>query len=119
MANDSRQLDAEVAEVVMGWTSVEMFCNALHGYKPTGAYGRVSYYSSDIAAAWAVVEKMVADGWEAEFYGLQEMAPDTWYCSLGTHGHGDLYGSYEGRAETAPQAICKAAVAAAKELGKT
>lgn len=61
-----RELDALVAEKVMGWELI--------GIAPSG--GRVvhsprlwekelPHYSSDIAAAWQVVEKMEKDGWES------------------------------------------------------
>jgi hypothetical protein len=117
---DSRQLDAEVA-ALMGWQPISWRTEGeetdLWGYHPDSPVARVlPHYSSDIAAAWAVVEKM------AEIYGkgvwIQVALTDgldsegPWICQLSYTG-GPMIA--EQGAETAPQAICKAAAWAAKK----
>ncbi len=64
-----RELDALVAEHVMGWRSVSKPKEApdpkdLEDYFgiAEGACWLVPHYSTDIAAAWQVVEKIYADG---------------------------------------------------------
>lgn len=69
-----RELDAEVAEKVMGWRRYPIPFNrgqaallpnlaAVELVRPgMNLNGFAPAYSTDIAAAWQVVEKMVADG---------------------------------------------------------
>lgn len=62
----SRELDALVAEKVMGWTNAHRTRPGacLRGYPPTSAtITLVPAYSSEIAAAWAVVERMREQGY--------------------------------------------------------
>lgn len=103
------ELDALVAEKVMGHD----FCPIHHGYFCCGRQkGR---YSTDIAAAWKVVEHMI------EKYGIKahngftlvrqdagdDPVPDLlWYCEFGNPAWQD------GDGYTAPEAICKAALKA-------
>jgi hypothetical protein len=47
-----RQRDALVAEKVMGWAKIE------YSDGTVGFWWKVPHYTTDIAAAWAVVEKM-------------------------------------------------------------
>jgi hypothetical protein len=70
-----RELDAEIAEKVMGWIGVvPEFVGADGGRwfvwsgKPSLPARRyaVPEYSTNFAAAWEVVEKMRADGWFVE-----------------------------------------------------
>lgn len=85
---NNRELDAEVAEKVMG----------LGPYPPLRAC-----YSSDIAAAMEVVEKMckrLAVDIESQ------NSPKEWVVKFWEHG--DIQG--ESRRETLPEAICRAAL---------
>lgn len=79
---DLRKIDALVDEHVMGW----------------GCY-IVPNYSSDITAAWEVVEKM-----EGEWFNLSAASPKGWYAAFGSPDNESTYG------DTAPLAICLAAL---------
>lgn len=84
-----RELDALVAEKVMGWQVIETDdCNGIDNYwlskdgqhvwlLPHDFEAALPSYSTDIAAAWAVVEKMVADGWD------WKASPDGWAFTKG------------------------------------
>jgi len=97
----NRCLDAWVAEAVMGLTYVFFDVELLE----RASQGRMAaYYSTDIAAAWQIIEKL----------RKQDM-----YYKLGFNGDGLPYyieaGFYEetlARADTAPLAICIAAIKA-------
>ncbi len=84
------ELDALVAEKVMGWTEL-----MIRG-------GGVPAYSTSIADAWTVVEKFSDFDWKLE-----------------SHGEGHTFTIYKdathycGDADTAPLAICYAALNAA------
>lgn len=54
-----KRLDAWVAEHVMGWRPLALSRDFDGNFFPEDAPN----YSTDIAAAWQVVEKMRADGW--------------------------------------------------------
>lgn len=95
-----RELDALVAEKVMGWNCELRECHTrkvLHS-----EYGGPPHYSTDIADAWLVVEKIdqqvtvtkCADGWLVTI--------DDYFC----------HGGVEIMAGTAPLAICLAALKA-------
>ena len=90
-----RELDALVAEKVMGWDHYP----SKHEIVPA--------YSTDIAAAWEVVEKMRSDDWWAQIAQdntdiwdakLWRGEPDRWFPTMETYGN----------APTAPLAICRA-----------
>ena len=120
-----RELDALVAERVMGWTyqhdglvSMRWYDaagNPIKGYGP-GEWGR-SYRefapSTDIAAAWLVVEKLIADGW---FIDMTHEG--TWRVRLTKHfpmKRGKWQPSLEPEAVldvSLPLAICRAALKA-------
>ena len=116
-----RELDVRVAAEVMGWTP---------RYVPEGSllnapesWGELDYWqtssarvpcgwspSTDIAAAWEVVEKMRADGWvmslDHDCYGDGRSAGTDvkfWKHRVAEH---------EAHAVTAPLAICLAALEA-------
>ncbi len=65
-ADASRALDAEVAEQVMGWTRGRSYGNGNGAWLIPGkendkyplGWNQTPRFSSDIAAAWQVVEKM-------------------------------------------------------------
>lgn len=92
-----RELDALVAEKVMGWTEV---CGYEGEYK--GYWKILPKYSTDIAAAWAVVELPLFDGW-----AIGRNASGKW----------EVFNPWENNfvvsvADTAPHAICLAALKA-------
>ena len=97
-----REMDQEIAERVMG----------LENGTP------VPHYSSDIGAAWSVVEKMVRDNdvyFGAPHYKSkrQSLGPlgypvgtECWYCVINSRTFNKLVIC----AESAPLAICRAAL---------
>lgn len=107
-----REMDALIAEKVMGYTLSGLSLPAYPKYKLfdiesgefSGYVKEVPHYSTDIAAAWEVVEKMknylfvcgrTDDGiWEAYFFPVNS-------------GIGKLS---EAHGDTAPSAICRAAL---------
>ena len=114
-----RDLDAEVAVKVMGWMLV---------HKPIGDGPRtdaaispttqcmmsIPHYSTDIEAAWAVVEKLLADeylvnvkAYHADHFPMWEV------CILDHHGM-----EQKTQADTAPLAICLAALKAIGPAGQ-
>lgn len=108
--NAGRELDALVAEKVMGWTFrtfPEGVCpNVKHWYCGE-QYVLMKPFSTDIAAAWRVVEKLVSDGrvFIVKGDGLRDgdFNPK-WTVLCDNHPRTD--------AATAPLAICLAALQA-------
>lgn len=100
-----RELDALVAEKVMGWKSVEhRFEDPFHrwdGIAPEHGSHRftVPDFSTDIAAAWEVVEK------------LNDLILERDVTAEGTR-YNVVIDGIETWAETAPHAICLAALKA-------
>ena len=103
----NRELDALVAERVMGcrvaWNAAP-YCDCSvdrpHDIATDDDTFELPLYSTDIAAAWEVVEKIIARGnnvWVG-FYG------NTWHM----HFTEDALSQYP--ADTAPKAICLAAL---------
>ena len=97
-----RELDALVAEKVMGWKVAQVFdlkdtdgTNIANGITPYSIGQRVPHYSTDIAAAWEVVGKF-------EYIDVRRFK-DHWGCTV--------YGQTV-TGKTAPEAICKAALLA-------
>ena len=135
-----RELDALVAEKVMGWRKEYMFpAERVRGedLPDRGALvwresGQKSYKwlvedrdcwipeecpedgfhpSTDIAAAWLVVERL-AQEWDVEIYRFQSMAINSayWVCKFGELV--DYEPTYFAQALSAPHAICLAALKA-------
>lgn len=112
-----RELDALVAEKVMGLVNCEKhkgsYCHAFPESPDKG--GETKPYSTDIAAAWEVVEKMIGLGFTYEIsFNVR------WDCQFfldGRTGNGqdDKHGA--GNSETAPHAIALAALAALAAVG--
>lgn len=127
----SRELDALVAEKIMGWTSCEITSRTetrlmwppdspknVFEYKTDGLMGpnkelRVPSYSTDIAAAWEVVEKIrsrqdyVCFEISSEWKGENCPADKNFYARF-CIGRGTLVGY----SDSAPTAICLAALEA-------
>lgn len=106
-------LDARIAATVMGWQDVAVDERALgkrsQGIPPGSHKQYVPYYSKDISAAWEVVEKM-----KERFGDVQVLAnnftrhPGWWECSIEHAIRDEVLACVE--AETAPHAICLAAL---------
>lgn len=66
-------------------------------------------YSTDIAAAWLVVEKVTAEWW----LEINQPSLGCWRVMLTKHGH-EAQGTfdYEAASGSFPEAICRAALAA-------
>lgn len=114
-----RELDAAVAERVMGWTNVhydgptDRIRYVWMGIPPDGRTynAEVSYFSTDVAAAMQVVDKMFADGWAVDMgRNIHDVkGPDDW--GAGFHGGNNRSGVYvEEYSESLPRAICMAAL---------
>ena len=108
-----RELDALVAERVMGWTRVVRARETLWQSPKAGTWpivaSRLPHYSTDIAAAWQVVERMRADGWVCEVFGSDTANAEGYSVTL---WRPDTSGSSVTQNATAPLAICRAALAA-------
>lgn len=107
------QMDALVAEQVMGWGRSK---GGL--YRPGGDpknirdYRDVPRYSTDIAAAWLVVEKLIADGWFPDVQ-FNDWGTESWHATLMRRTDDERADGYHGaQAASAPLAICRAALAA-------
>lgn len=102
------ELDQLVVQRVFGW--VREPGGAFRATNPNGTAawyepGEVPRYSTDIRAAWRVVDEMVARDFAAEFFRYPTAAP--WGARF-TKGIGRDYET----ADTTPHAICLAALAA-------
>lgn len=113
MAVEGRELDAAVAEHVMGWRDIKvrMFPGALCtlGGNPPGKSwpDMVPDYSTDIAAAWRVVERLP---WPV---ALTNVVDGEWECTVLCYDGGETHDNDEtATARTAPEAICRAALLA-------
>lgn len=107
--NAGRELDALVAEKVMGLAPVEWSGDCLvHGNQETG--GIVPAYSTNIPAAWKVVEKLHGE----HTFGLDWLGfeGEEWRCVF-NWGKDEDRGFAHAVAATAPLAICLAALQAA------
>lgn len=103
----NRELDAIVAEKVMGIGNTFLSrCNdpgETAYLDDQGLYRLVPHYSTDIAAAWGVVERMRDDDWRVDLW----VDEDGWWVRFTRF----LQVGYE-CADTAPEAICRAALKA-------
>lgn len=107
-----RALDAAVAERVMGWTGVDKALDDWTGIRDGNTWCVVPPYSTDLAAAWEVVERLrlsvipLEDGrWLAGQFGrLTYISEDL----------GVVDGRFEegAAAASASEAICRAALKA-------
>ncbi len=107
-----RLLDRQVAEGVL---NAVVETDAQGGlYVPTDNGGfMLPEYSEDIAAAWTVVKMMFARGWDMELQLYQDEKGSAAYrVTISRIEHQEI-GSLE-FADTAPLAICKAALMAMK-----
>lgn len=102
----SIKIDSLVAEKVMGWikapeTSV---LKSMWVVPPMGnVYPKLPNFSTDIKAAWMVVEKLRADG----YYFCLDEGDRGEYCCIFANPN-----VYRAEEETAPLSICLAALEA-------
>lgn len=120
-----RELDALVAEKVMGWTYQESSFLGVSKFWRIGPKGVIEIEewrpSTKIASAWAVVEKL------KEFISEKDLAPDLFHVNFRIEYNGDnwwagfterepegvaSFGPITGIGESAPHAICLAALKA-------
>lgn len=102
-----RALDRLIAEKVMGWQNVSGMTGEWKGYPPERSYVvlcRLPYYSRDISDAWEVVEKLASNEILCQ---IRLYPPRTVRVSFSR----DEFQGYE-ESETAPHAICLAALKA-------
>lgn len=111
-----RELDLLVAVRVLGWAAPKRREAGATWTMPSGAgasEGAIPRYSSDIAAAWEVVERMRAD----HFFSMQakNLTLGEPVCASfardGASGHAPM-DVFTATADSAPAAICLAALAA-------
>lgn len=118
-----RELDALIAEKVMGLANIEQGANAFG--KPTvtsqlrdgfvvGIKGAIPHYSTDIAAAWEVLENIIRKGPFREKFALEWMPhpnlEQSYWAVFST------INSCIATSKTAPHAICLAALKAGGAL---
>lgn len=104
-----RELDAMIAERIMGWRWHEVLAVwSPYPYSTLAETRSASEWcpSTDIAVAWEVLEVMHGRGFGIEVfrYGKSEGLEVLWFVDIG--------GADTVSAETAPLAICRAALAA-------
>lgn len=118
-----RALDAEVAEKVMGWRRIEWEGGTTPmGRKPENILSlvldEVPHYSTDIAAAWMVVEHLInpdgPHGPQKWSFGMEYSSVVDWvvdFTPRARHPKAREYPAFQAQAGTAPKAICQAALA--------
>lgn len=110
-----RELDVLIADKVMGkgeWSTIggiyfgppegKAKAHAEH----TAEVNRIPHYSTDIAAAWKIVEKLERDGIMLWHIGREDSMPN-WRAEFGRN-HQPALGRAEGN--TLPLTICRAAL---------
>ncbi|RLG44476.1 MAG: hypothetical protein DRN81_04505 [Thermoproteota archaeon] len=118
------ELDRLMAEEVMGWEEGEDFDCSKEGpliYYPSRnrVLGRKWSPSTDIAAAWEVIRKMLDSGWGCEIYSPNNPYAlenaDKWFVVFAKSGPIVMQLNFSAKAPSAPLAICRAALLAVKE----
>jgi hypothetical protein len=111
-----RELDAFVAEKVMGWKKQEFVPGVSHEHRWHDQNGQLQIsihpYSTDIAAAWEVVEKFIKDGWEVVLnVSIREAKITLWNDAGMAIREGKAFGS------SITHAICLAALKTVEQIG--
>ena len=119
---EGRELDALVAEKVMGITLVaDPWDDHDYCYREDGELLSVAPYSTSIAAAWQVVEKLkngspVGVGFSTRISYWPADTGEEWIVSFGCNTYPDKGNRIvEATASTAPLAICRAALCVVTE----
>lgn len=110
------ELDAAVAERVMGWTLCKWGDPCQYGNWETsqGMPRHLLLFSTDWAAAGQVVERLIAEGWDFKL-AYYRGGGGAWLASFFrdlTNPKHKRFKSVTKRAKIAPHAICLAALAA-------
>lgn len=100
-----RELDALVAEKVMGWHKGAELSSAWFDSRHNFVHWKEWCPTVDIKAAWEVVEKMREEGTDVDIY----WSGNEWIVTLGENPGGSPDGA---TSDTAPRAICLAALRA-------
>lgn len=107
----NREIDTLIAEKVMGWKWSERAFGNITIYEwqtPVGNMKQDSWKpSTNIKAAWEVVEKMNSST-QAGTVVLKQLYDGMFYCEF--QGNGDLQYHGKGHGDTAAEAICRAAL---------
>ena len=111
----NREIDKLVAKKVMG-----LIPNGVGGWSPhdnrTGVTidtnWPLSPYTTDIAAAWQVVEKMRRDGWRVTIHSLKFPARETELWEVWLHEELKFAARGAARGQSVAEAICLAALKA-------
>lgn len=117
-----RGLDAMIAERAMGWRYVRLVDGEWYGAPAeVPAVYRVPPFSTDVAAAWAVVERLHSLGRIGNTpcdlcvtvsFGDQSLCSLSETSTMGYVGYDGPLINVEEVADTVPLAICRAALAA-------
>jgi len=108
------ELDRLVAERVMGW-QYDLLRDAWAKADGSYAYAEVWKPSTDIAAAWDVVQCLISKSFNVEVWNTVELDQDgewrtAWVVDVRSTQHGAS--TYRAQAPSAPLAICRAALLA-------
>lgn len=117
---ENRELDAQVAEKVMGWRKDGAMWVTAEGRTPDGwdyaSREVLPNFTESISWAWQVVEKMwprmPKTSWGIYRFQLNRRDSGEWVCEFAPDAEGDWRSHAVGKADTAPKAICLAALAA-------
>ena len=97
---EHQQLDARVAEQVMGWIGLRQEASGwFTGFSPNGGGGWVPSFSSEIEAAWQVAKKLREQGARLSIMAVHE----GWIAYVGA--------CEISRCKQVSEAICRAALA--------
>ena len=116
-----RELDAEIAEKIMDWGHVLDPLGTLTGQPlpkelPEHWTSGIPHYSTDISAAWQVIERMREQGW---WYTLTDERFNGHFAEFRRADEHGIHHFHRVIAGTAPLAICKAALACVDTDGYT
>lgn len=100
--DDVKEL-ADIGDLVMG----------KHPDPNAGIFLDAPNYSTNIAAAWQVVEHLAKAGWWMKLH-TPFLSGDLYYASFDRHGCTDSNPFYAGEGETSAAAICRAALVTAQ-----
>jgi len=98
------RLDAEVAKI-LGWTELRKMdnCDDWKGKPPGGPWYVIPRYSTDIGAAWMLLER-----WPSGTFTVQRHDEHGWQAGGSWHPEGEVDSKYLTQAQTAPLAITRA-----------
>jgi hypothetical protein len=103
-----RELDALVAVKVFDWHAGVAHASS----KTTPPYSAMKEYSAKIEDAWLLVEKMREKGWTLELNNWARGCGQWFAVFMNEPVYGEEEDRIDGCADTAPLAICRAALLA-------